>query len=256
MLIRVEVKKRVTAQGRTFSLETDFASESERLVLFGPSGSGKTLTIKAIAGLLRPDAGRIIIGGSILFDHRQNIDIPARHRNIGYVPQDYALFPHLNVADNLGFGLPKRWPGWLDREDRRRVTEFLEIFELTNLSASLPRDLSGGQRQRVALARALIRNPKLLLLDEPFSALDAILRAKMRQELLKIQEHFSIPVILITHDPEDVAALARTVVVYEHGRVSKIMSPAQADYQAGEVASLPALTVNLSSELTDLETPN
>ena len=152
MLIRVEVKKRVTARGRTFSLEADFASESERLVLFGPSGSGKTLTVKAIAGLLRPDAGRIIIGGSILFDHRQNIDIPARHRNIGDVPQDYALFPHLNVADNLGFGLAKRWPGGLDREDRRRVAEFLEIFELTHLRASLPRNLSGGQRQRVALA--------------------------------------------------------------------------------------------------------
>ncbi len=225
-------------------------------MLFGPSGSGKTLTVKAIAGLLRPDAGRIIIGGSILFDHQQNIDIPARRRNIGYVPQDYALFPHLNVADNLGFGLPKRWPGWWDREDRRRVTEFLEIFELTNLSASLPRDLSGGQRQRVALARALIRNPKLLLLDEPFSALDALLRAKMRQELLKIQERFSIPVILITHDPEDVAALARTVVVYEHGRVSKIMSISQDDYQAREVASLPPLTVNLCSELTDFEIQN
>jgi molybdate transport system ATP-binding protein len=256
MLIRVEIKKRVTAQGRMFSLEVDFASESERLVLFGPSGSGKTITLKAIAGLLRPDAGRIIIGGSILFDLKQNIDIPARHRNIGYVPQDYALFPHLNVADNLGFGLPKRWPWGLDQEDRRRIAEFLEIFELTNLSASLPRDLSGGQRQRVALARALIRNPKLLLLDEPFSALDALLRAKMRQELLKIQEHFSIPVILITHDPEDVAALARTVVVYEHGRVSKIMSAAPDDYLARKVASLPPLSVNLCSELIDFEIQN
>ena len=141
------------------------------------------------------------------------------------MPQDYALFPHLSVADNVGFGLPRSWPWGLEKDDRRRVAEFLEIFELTAYGASLPRELSGGQRQRVALARALIRRPSLLLLDEPFSALDALLRAKMRQELLKIQEQFTIPVILITHDPEDVAALAQTVVVYEHGRVSQIFSP-------------------------------
>jgi len=256
MLIRVEVKKQVTAQGRRFSLDVDFASESERLVLFGPSGSGKTLTLKAIAGLLRPDAGRIIIGGSVLFDLKQDIDIPARHRNIGFVPQDYALFPHLSVVDNLGFGLPKRWPWGLDKEDRRRVAEFLEIFELTNLSASLPRDLSGGQRQRVALARALIRDPKLLLLDEPLSALDAPLRAKMRRELLKIQERFAIPMLLITHDPEDVAALAQTVVVYEHGRVEKIMSPTKDDYPVKGLPSLSPLAATLAHEFPESKIQN
>lgn len=111
-----------------------------------------------------------------------------------------------------------------------RLEEALEIFALTPLKYSLPRDLSGGQRQRVALARALIRRPSLLLLDEPFSSLDTLLRTKMRQELLKIKERFSIPVILITHDPEDVAALAETVVVYEHGRVSKIISRTRDHY--------------------------
>jgi molybdate transport system ATP-binding protein len=223
MLIQVEVKKRLTAHGRVFALAADFAAASDRVVLFGPSGSGKTLTLQMLAGVVTPDAGRIIVGDRVLFDKPKNVNVLARHRAIGYVPQDYALFPHLSVADNVGFGLPSRWPWGLGPEDRRRVAEFLEIFELTDMRHSLPRDLSGGQRQRVALARALIRRPSLLLLDEPFSALDALLRGRMRQELLRVQERFNIPVIVITHDPEDVAALAQTVVVYEAGRVSQIV---------------------------------
>jgi molybdate transport system ATP-binding protein len=159
----------------------------------------------------------------VLFDAAAQIRVPARRRDVGYVFQDYALFPHLTVAQNVSFGLRRSWPWYLRRGDRRRLQEVLEIFELAPLGDSLPRDLSGGQRQRVALARALIRRPSLLLLDEPFSALDALLRAKMRQELLKVQAHFCVPVILITHDPEDVAALAQTVVVYDEGRISRIM---------------------------------
>ena len=227
MLIRVEVQKRLASQGRVFALEVDFAAESERLVLFGPSGSGKTLTLQILAGVVTPDAGRIIVGDRVLFDKEKNVNVPARHRAIGYVPQDYALFPHLSVSDNVGFGLPSRWPWGPGPEDRCRVAKFLEIFEITNLQHSLPRDLSGGQRQRVALARALIRRPSLLLLDEPFSALDAPLRAKMRQELLRLRQRFTIPVILITHDPEDVAALAETVVVYENGKVIETVAAPQ-----------------------------
>ena len=149
--------------------------------------------------------------------------MPARHRDVGYVFQDYALFPHLTVAQNVSFGLKQDWPWYLPRGERLRLEEVLDIFELTPLRDSLPRDLSGGQRQRVALARALIRRPSLLLLDEPFSALDAPLRAKMRRELLKVQARFNVPVILITHDPEDVAALADTVVVYDAGRIRQVL---------------------------------
>jgi molybdate transport system ATP-binding protein len=165
----------------------------------------------------------------VLFDAAREIRVPARHRDVGYVFQDYALFPHLTVAQNVSFGLKRGWPWYQPRGDRLALEEVLEIFELTALRHSPPRDLSGGQRQRVALARALIRRPSLLLLDEPFSALDALLRAKMRRELLKVQARFQVPVILITHDPEDVAALAQTVVVYDTGRIRQVLPLADAD---------------------------
>jgi molybdate transport system ATP-binding protein len=161
------------------------------LVCFGPkyrgavraSGAGKSLTLQAIAGVTTPDAGRIVVEDRVLFDTPRKIKIPARDRDIGYVFQDYALFPHLTVAHNVAFGLRRGWPWYLPWGDRLRLEEVLEIFELGSLRESLPRDLSGGQRQR--LARALIRRPSLLLLDEPFSALDALLRARLREELLR-----------------------------------------------------------------------
>ena len=222
MKVLVDIKKQLGAGRRVFNLEVSFASDQDIVVLFGPSGAGKSLTLQAMAGLMTPDAGRIVVGERVLFDSSCHLMIPARHRDIGYVFQDYALFPHLTVAKNVAFGLKGAWPWHLSQTDRQHLEELLDALELAPLRDSLPRDLSGGQRQRVALARALIRRPKLLLLDEPFSALDAPLRDKTRQELLRLQERFQQPVILITHDPEDVAALAQTVVVYDSGRVRQI----------------------------------
>jgi molybdate transport system ATP-binding protein len=237
MKILVDIKKRLWSGRQIFRLEVAFATEEDVVVLFGPSGAGKSLTLQAIAGLTTPDAGRIAVGERVLFDSTKNIRVPARQRDVGYVFQDYALFPHLTVAQNVSFGLKWGWPWYLPRGDRLHLEEVLDIFELTSLWDSLPRDLSGGQRQRVALARALIRRPRLLLLDEPFSALDTLLRAKMRQELRKVQERFNLPVILITHDPEDVAALAQTVVVYDAGRVRQVV-PMEREDKGRMVANL------------------
>jgi molybdate transport system ATP-binding protein len=240
MKILVNIKKQLGAGRRVFDLAVSFASDQDFVVLFGPSGAGKSLTLQAIAGLMTPNEGRIVIGERVLFDSARQIMIPARHRDIGYVFQDYALFPHLTVAKNVAFGFNRTWPWHLADPDRRHLEEVLDALELAPLRDSLPRDLSGGQRQRVALARALIRRPKLLLLDEPFSALDTPLRVRTRQELLRLQERFQLPVILITHDPEDVAALAQTVVVYDHGRVRQVRALQNEDKQQMARGALPS----------------
>ena len=142
MFIQVGVKKQVTASGRTFSLEVDFASKSERLVLFGPSGSGKSLTLQLLAGLLTPDAGKIVVGDRVLFDKQQKINVPARHRAMGYVPQDYALFPHLTVRDNVAFGLKRGWRRGLPAPMSSGWRAILEALEISPLAAeSSPRTL-------------------------------------------------------------------------------------------------------------------
>ena len=167
MKILVDIKKRLCSGRRVFHLEVAFASDKDLVVLFGPSGAGKSLTLQTIAGLITPDAGRIVAGERIFFDSRRNILVPSRHRNLGYVFQDYALFPHLTVGRNVSFGL-RGWSPYLPLAERLRLEEVLEIFELTAVQDCLPRDLSGGQRQRVALARALIRRPACCCWMNPF----------------------------------------------------------------------------------------
>ncbi len=219
MRLAVDIRKTLRAPGRTFELAASFAIDGERAAFFGPSGSGKTLTLQGIAGLLRPDEGRIVLDGRVLFDSAARVDLPPRQRGVGLLYQDYALFPHLTVARNVGFGLAPGVRARLGAGDAARVTHMLDLFELGGLADHYPRQVSGGQRQRAALARALIREPGLLLLDEPLSALDPALRARVRDELLATQRRFAVPMIVISHDPEDVAVLAGTVVEFAAGRV-------------------------------------
>lgn len=196
-----------------------------RLVLFGPSGSGKSLTLQVVAGLLRPESGRIEVGGRVLFDSVEAIDVPARRRRVGFLFQDYALFPHLTLEQNLRFGLARLW-----RRDtpemRARVAGLLESFGLTAQARHLPGDLSGGQKQRAALARALAPAPDALLLDEPFSALDQPLRLKLRRELTATLARLDTPLILVTHDPDEALEFGEAVAVFHKGRVARVLEAA------------------------------
>lgn len=234
MRIEIDIRKTLRSNGRDFTLDVKFTCDDDLGVVFGPSGAGKSLTLRAIAGLEKPDYGRIVMGGEVLFDSMAGIDVRANARAVGYLFQDYALFPHLNVEENIGFGVKRWWEHTLPMDAARRVSELLDLFELRGLNKAYPAQLSGGQRQRVALARALIRRPSLLLLDEPFAALDPLLRGRMRAELIATRAMFKVPMLAITHDPEDVAVLAETVVVLNQGRVEKVVDVKTAPYRDAE----------------------
>jgi molybdate transport system ATP-binding protein len=219
----VAIRKTMGSGSHRFELDVAFASDATRLVLFGPSGAGKTLTLKAIAGLLHPDRGHVSFDGERLFDATAGIDVPARDRRLGYLFQEYALFPHLTVRQNIAFGLGKGWRNPGRAVQSPAVDRWLEALELRRFGDRFPDQLSGGQRQRTALARALVAEPRALLLDEPFAALDMPLRDKLRAELRELQARFSLPILLITHDIADVDAFADEIVPIAAGRAAPPM---------------------------------
>ncbi|MBL0730570.1 sulfate/molybdate ABC transporter ATP-binding protein [Piscinibacter sp. HJYY11] len=221
MIWHVELHKLLRHRESRFQLDVSFSSDAPHLALFGPSGAGKTQTLKMIAGISTPDAGRVAIGGRVLFDDQQRIDLSPQQRQLGYVFQDYALFPHLTVKQNIAFG---RRPGWLNprrSSDDAAVERWLKAFGLQAQADHFPHQISGGQRQRTALARALVNDPAALLLDEPFAALDRSLRQKLRQELRDLQADIAVPTMLITHDEEDLEMLARETILLQQGTVAR-----------------------------------
>jgi molybdate transport system ATP-binding protein len=200
---------------RTFELRAKLSLSDETVALVGRSGAGKTSLLRAVAGLERPKAGRISFDEEVWFDAKRRTNLRAERRRVGYVPQDYGLFPHLNVAANVRFA------------GRRPRPDLLERLGIGHLARARPGELSGGERQRVALARALAREPRVLLLDEPFAALDAITRGEVRDELADQLAKLRLPALLVTHAFEDAGALAGRIGVLEHGALVQLAEPAE-----------------------------
>ncbi len=216
-MLRIHLSKQLG----DFTLRAKFEIGAQVLVLFGPSGAGKSLTLNCIAGLVTPDSGTIRLSDRVLFDHAEQVNSPTRERRVGYVFQNYALFPHLTIRENIAFGVRS------GLDSHRRIDEMLELTNLADFATRYPAQLSGGQQQRVALARALAPRPELLLLDEPFSALDAPTRMQLRHELLNLQREFKTPTIFVTHDLGEAYFLADKLAVIHRGEILQIDAPGE-----------------------------
>ncbi|MCM2440782.1 molybdenum ABC transporter ATP-binding protein [Agrobacterium vitis] len=227
MMLEIDIRHR---QG-TFDLEADLQLGSGLTALFGPSGSGKTTMINAVAGLIRPDQGRVAFEGRVWSDAQSGIFLPPHRRRIGYVFQEARLFPHLNVRANLTYG---RYftPKAERREDLSRICDLLGITDLLDRA---PNGLSGGEKQRVAIARALMASPKLLLMDEPLSALDAALKAQILPYIERIRDEAGVPILYVSHAVEEVTRLASRVVTMSKGRAARV------DLGEGALLHLPRL---------------
>jgi molybdate transport system ATP-binding protein len=209
------------ADSAGFSLALEFQAGTGVTVLFGPSGSGKTLVLDAIAGFVRPDEGRILLDNDLLFDGATGVHLPPQARNCGYVFQNYALFPHMTLRQNLMFAAERR----PRLERHRRVNEMIETFRLTEAAGRRPHEVSGGQRQRCSIARALIVAPKLLLLDEPAQGLDAPLKAEFYEVLRQVRADFKTPVILVTHDLDECFELGEEMLILREGQIVQSGTP-------------------------------
>ncbi|KXS44393.1 MAG: molybdate ABC transporter, ATP-binding protein [Methanolobus sp. T82-4] len=234
MGIRVDFRKRYYRKKSdkkkgieaSFTLDAKFEMGDELVVLFGRSGSGKTTALQCISGLLEPNGGKIIVNDKVYFDCHKRINLPVQERSLGYVFQNYALFPHMDVKKNIAYGLK----GWSDGEKESRVNEMLRLLHIEGLEDNYPSQLSGGQKQRVALARALAPKPDILLLDEPFSALDMVVRLNLRDKIKDIQRELGIPVLFITHNHVEAFTIADKIIVFHDGRVQQLGTPEDVFY--------------------------
>jgi molybdate transport system ATP-binding protein len=232
-----------------FTLHLAFELGRQLGVLFGRSGAGKSLSLRAIAGLIEPDGGTITLNEHTVFDSQREINLPPQSRHIGYLPQNPALFPHQTIAQNIAYGLHR-----IHREERdTRVKRWIELMNLQEQAQKYPSEVSGGQQQRAALARALAVEPDLLLMDEPFVALDENLRSRLRAEVRRVQQETNTPILLVTHDIGEAYQLADHLIILEQGRV--IQAGARDDVfrrpQSESAARLMGMTNLLLSQLID-----
>jgi molybdate transport system ATP-binding protein len=217
----IVLSKSLQGRGSNMQLNIEMEiPEGKRIALYGPSGAGKTSTLKMISGLVKPDKGMIRLGNDTWYDSERKINQRPQLRSIGVVFQEYALFPHMTIRQNLTYALPDGQPDTI-------VDELLNLTELKDLSDRKPRFLSGGQQQRVALARALVRRPKILLLDEPLSALDTTMRFRLQEYLLEIHQRFNFTMILVSHDMLEVVRLAEEVYILNEGSIKGRGKPSE-----------------------------
>ena len=236
MQLDIDIRKTLRSGQRVFQLNARISAQGQRVVVVGPSGAGKSLLLKAIAGLVQPDSGHVRLDGQTLFDAHTRTHLAPQARNVAYLFQDYALFPHLSVRQNIAFGLARGWLNPRQDHDSAAVDYWVDAFHLGEVAHQVPHELSGGQRQRTALARALVAQPRALLLDEPFAALDPALRVTLRAELDALQRRLQVPMVLITHDPQDVAVFGGQVL---HMRNGVIESQGGGDAQAAPLQPAP-----------------
>jgi ABC-type sulfate/molybdate transport systems ATPase subunit len=235
-VLELRVGRRVGA----IDLRVDMSVGCETVLIVGPNGAGKSSLLRLLLGVLLPDSGRIALDGQILFDAAARIDVPVEERRLAYVPQDYALFPHLDALHNVTFGLPM-----LRRAEQvRRATSWLERLGVAHLSRRSPAGLSGGERQRVALARALAREPHAMLLDEPFASLDAVARRDLRVSLRRWLREWQLPALIVSHDAADAVLGDRIFVmetgrVVQHGTLDDVRAAPASDFVAELFASKP-----------------
>ena len=211
------LKARIKRALPGFELDVDFKLDHELLAVLGPSGSGKTMTLQCIAGLTRPDEGSIELNGKVLFDSDSGINLPPQRRKVGFVFQNYALFPHMTVSENVAYSIRHLRAS----EVEEKVERLLNIMNVSPLAGRYPKQLSAGQQQRVAIARALAPDPDVLLLDEPFSALDSQLKERLELELLALQREYRGSMLLVTHDLAEGYKLGHQIAIYQAGRIAQ-----------------------------------
>ncbi|MBE9529543.1 MAG: ABC transporter ATP-binding protein [Proteobacteria bacterium] len=223
MALKFNIKKSFPS----FKLDLSLELSTELLVLFGPSGAGKSLTLKMISGLVTPDSGSVEVAGEKVFDSAAGVNVPVRSRRTGYLFQEYALFPHMTVEQNIAYGIG----GMRAEGASARVRELLGVMRLSGLEKRYPSELSGGQKQRTALARTLATSPRILLLDEPFSALDFQVREKLRADLLNIHKLYPVTTVVVTHDLEEAFMLSERIAVMNEGRIEQFGSREEVFYR-------------------------
>ena len=210
MGIEVTLKKKT----KGFTLDLSFELQGKDMGILGASGSGKSMTLKCIAGVLEPDEGRIVVNGRVLYDSNMGINLKPQDRNIGFVFQNYALFPHMTVKENIGIGIQLS-----DKKKKEsRIEDVLDAFKITELSNKYPGQISGGQQQRVALARALVRHPDILMLDEPFSALDVHLRDQMQTEVMTYLKSYDGQILLVSHNRDEIYRMCHETLIVDNGK--------------------------------------